>query len=177
MRLFLVSLAILFGSSLIGYVAIRLLVVDDPLDIPGLPRGLWLSTLVLVASSGTLQMALVAARDGRLGRLRGGMTATTLLGFVFLLSQIVCWIQWSGPMKETLAQSPQAYLLTSFYVLTGLHAVHVIGGLVPLMVVTSRAWAGRYSADYHPGVVYCAMYWHFLDAVWLVLFATLMLGS
>ena len=177
MRLFLVSLAILFASSLIGYVVIRLLVVDDPLDLPSLPRGLWLSTLVLVASSGTMQMAVIAARRGQLKRLSRGMTATTLLGFLFLVIQALCWIQWAGPMEEALAQSPQAYLLTSFYVLTGLHAVHVLGGLVPLMVVTSRVWAGRYSAEHHPGVIYCAMYWHFLDGVWLVLFPTIMLGG
>jgi cytochrome c oxidase subunit 3 len=53
----------------------------------------------------------------------------------------------------------------------------VVGGLVPLGLVTARAWRGGYTAGFHPGVEYTAMYWHFLDVVWLVLFAVLYLGS
>ena len=177
MRLFLLSLGVLFAASVIGYVSIRLLVIGEPPALPPLPRGLWLSTLVLPASSGTMQTALGAARRGRRRRLAGGMAATTVLGFAFLGVQAMCWIQWAGPMSQSLGGSEQAYLLTGFYVLTGLHALHVIGGLIPLTVVTARACAGRYSADHHPGVAYIAMYWHFLAGVWLVLFATLMFAT
>ncbi|MFH0982206.1 MAG: cytochrome c oxidase subunit 3 [Planctomycetota bacterium] len=63
----------------------------------------------------------------------------------------------------------------SFYLLTGLHGAHVIGGLVPLTVVTTKAFRGRYTRDYYPGVKYVAMYWHFLDVVWLVMFVVIFL--
>jgi heme/copper-type cytochrome/quinol oxidase subunit 3 len=63
----------------------------------------------------------------------------------------------------------------TFYLLTGLHALHVIGGMVLLGAVTAKAFAGRYSATYHPGVTYAAMYWHFLDVVWLVMFVLIFL--
>jgi cytochrome c oxidase subunit 3 len=62
-------------------------------------------------------------------------------------------------------------------VLTGTHALHVIGGLPPLAVALAKARAGRYSPQEHAGVVLCAMYWHALDAIWVVLYGTLWAGS
>lgn len=176
MRLFLLSLGILFAASVIGYVWIRLIAIGQRLDLPTLPIGLWLSTAILLASSGSMQWALVAGRAGDAGRLRAAMVTTVALGLAFLLVQAWCWVAWAGPMRAALGETDHAFLLTSFFVLTGLHAMHVVGGLVALGIVTARAFAGRYSAQSHAGVVYTAMYWHFLDAVWLVLFATLMVG-
>jgi cytochrome c oxidase subunit 3 len=175
MRLFLLSTGILFGSILIGFVCIRLLAVESP-QLPPLPWGLWVSTLLLLASSVTIQAARVAARRGGRGRLQGLLTATTLLGFAFLVVQTVCWIVWLEPMRASLGQAEQVFLLTGFYTLTGLHALHVVGGLVPLVVITARARAGRYSPQFHPGVIYTAMYWHFLGGVWVVISATLLIG-
>ncbi len=175
MRLFLVSTGILFGSILIGFVCIRLMAAEPPQVAP-LPWGLWVSTLLLLASSATMQAAVVGARRSDGGRLRFSLTATTLLGFAFLVTQVVCWIAWIEPMRASLRQAEQAFLLTGFYTLTGLHALHVVGGLVPLVVITARARAGRYSPQFHPGVIYTAMYWHFLGGVWVVTYGTLLVG-
>ena len=65
--------------------------------------------------------------------------------------------------------------LKLFYVLTGLHAAQVLGGLGPLAVVCRRPLAGSYRPGYHPGVRYCALYGHFLGAVWCVLFVAVYL--
>ncbi len=175
MRLFLLSLGVLFGATVIGYISIRLLAIHEPVDLPPLPGGLWLSTVVLVASSVTIQRAVVAVRQGRPDAMRVGLASTTALGVTFLIVQATCWIAWAEPMRASLQQSEQRFLLTAFYVLTGLHALHVVGGLVPLIVITRRAFAGRDADPQHAGVIYTAMYWHFLDAVWLVLFATLLI--
>ena len=177
MRLFLVSLGVLFGASVIGYVSIRVLAIGESLELPRLPPALWLSTLVLLVSSATMQAGVVAARQGRPQRLRRAMAATTALGIGFLIVQTVCWFAWAAPMREALGSTERTFLLKGFYVLTGTHAVHVIGGLVPLTVISARAFAGRYTPQEHAGVEYTAMYWHFLAAVWLVLFATLMIGT
>ena len=177
MRLFLGSLAVLFGSGIIGYVAIRVLGVDEPLDMPALPSGLWLSTVLLLASSVTMQHALVAVRRGRIGAMRAELVATTALAVAFLAVQAMCWAAWAEPMRAAIGQTEQRFLLTGFYVLTGLHAVHVIGGLVPLTIITKRAAAGRYCPERHAGVAYTAMYWHFLDGMWLVIFITLLIGT
>ena len=176
MRLFLLSLGILFGTAVIGYVTIRMVAPAAAGALPRLPRGLWLSTLVLLASSATVEGALRAARQDLQARLRACLTATAFLGANFLAVQAACWVAWAGPMREALRGAGQVYLLTGFYVLTGLHGLHVTGGLLPLLIVTRRAWAGRYSAHNHAGIAYMATYWHFLDAVWLVLFATLLLS-
>lgn len=175
MRLFLVSTGILFGSILIGFVCIRLLAVESP-QLPPLPWGLWVSTLLLLGSSATMQAAVIGARRGDRGRLQVFLTATTLLGFAFLAVQAVCWILWLEPMRASLGQAEQVFLLTGFYTLTGLHALHVVGGLVPLVVITARARTGRYSPQFHPGVIYTAMYWHFLGGVWVATYATLLIG-
>ena len=174
LRLFLLSLAMLFGASLVGYLVIRFAPTDEPLEIPPLPRALWLSTLLLVASSGTIQLALVSARRGRSVPLRGAMVATLLLGLGFLATQGLCWYLWAGPLTEQLAETQRRFALAGFYVLTGLHAAHVVGGLIPMSVVTARSFRGRYIDGDHAGVLYCTTYWHFLDAVWLILFATLL---
>ena len=177
MRWFLVSLAVLFGSVLIGYLSLRMLVVSGRPQLPPLPRGLWVSTLLLVASSGTLIAAVRAARRGDADGLARYLAATVLLGLAFLAVQTGCWIAWIGPMRDAVGQAERRFLLTGFYVLTGMHALHVIGGLVPLAVITRRARAGRYTRDFHPGVIYTAMYWHFLGVIWIVLYATLLLAT
>ncbi len=177
MRLFLGSLAVLFGSSIVGYVAIRVLGIDEPLDMPPLPGGLWLSTVLLLVSSVTMQHAVVAVRRGRLGTMLAELVVTTALALAFLAVQTVCWAAWAEPMRAAIGQTEQRFMLTAFYVLTGLHALHVIGGLVPLAVITTRAAAGRYTPERHAGIVYTAMYWHFLDGMWLVIFITLLIGA
>jgi len=177
MRLFLASLAVLFGSSIIGYVSIRVLGIDDTLEMPPLPGGLWLSTVLLLVSSITMQHAVVAVRRGRITAMRAELAATTVLAVAFLAVQAVCWAAWAEPMRDAIGQTEQRFMLTAFYVLTGLHALHVIGGLVPLITINSRAAAGRYSIERHAGIAYTAMYWHFLDGMWLVIFITLLIGT
>lgn len=179
MRLFLLSLAILFAASLVGFLVIRVLTADEwPRDFPPLPRILWLSTGVLIASSVTCQWAVAGARRDRQTAVRVGMLVTTLLGFVFLALQVVAGTSWLGVVSDRWAESETfRFALASFYVLTGLHALHVVGGLVPMTIVTVRAFRGRYGPERHAGVTYCALYWHFLDVVWIVLLLSIALGT
>ena len=171
MRLLVLALSMLFAASLVAYGLIRSrAAVWPPAGMPRLPGTLWISTLLILASSVTMQAAVRAARAGRAGALRTGMLLTTLLGVLFLVSQTLSWF---ALVAAHLTAKTNLYGFT-FYILTGLHAAHVLGGLIPLAAVTARAFRGRYSAAFHPGVEYCAIYWHFLDAVWVVMFAILM---
>ena len=167
---FLASLAFFFAAGIVGYLAVRVPAVDWGAGLPPFPDGLQMSTIVLVISSGTIHLALQGARRGDAKRLQRGMLVTTLLGAVFLVMQVICWQQLferaGAPAIETL------YGLT-FYILTMLHALHVVGGLIPLMFTTVRAYRGAYGPEEHTGVLMCAMYWHFLDVVWLILFLVL----
>jgi cytochrome c oxidase subunit 3 len=172
MLVFLLSLSVLFLASIIGYLVVRSRAAEwPPPGSPKLPAGLWVSTVIILVSSGTIQSALRSVRRNRLGALIGFMLMTLLLAVVFLVSQAVNWAWLMGIQATTQAE---LYLFT-FYLLTGLHAAHVIGGVVLLSVVTAKAFRGRYSPRHHPGVRYAAMYWHFLDGVWLVMFVLLFL--
>lgn len=172
LAIFLVSLAVLFLGSLVAYAAIRLQApVWPPPDLPPLPRTLMLSTALIFLGSVTVQSAVGCARANRQWALRAALVATLLLGAAFLVSQAFGWAEMVGART-----TPTSHLFGwLFYFLTGLHAAHVIGGLIPLGVVTVNAFYGRYSPLHHTGVRLSAIYWHFLGGVWITLYATIAL--
>ncbi len=189
MWLFILVVAIVFVSMLLGYLVVR--INPDP-DVPwkgsrtpGLPLTLLVSTLALVASSVTHQWALTAARTAGGLPVWRWMAVTCALAAVFLLTQCQAWVQmWQGlpTLPPDLAPEPGDPLLPdlfswTFFVLTGLHAAHVLGGCVGLGFVTARAHANRYGPGHSNGVLLSAMYWHSLDAIWIVTYLTLWLGA
>ena len=174
MRLLLLALGVLFAATLSGYLAIRGRAETwPPPGVPELPASLWISTVLIIASSFSVQWAVRGIRRGLQGPLRLGLALTAALGVAFLVSQT---LNWFGLVAINFTAKTNLYGFL-FYLLTALHAVHVLGGLVPLGGVTACAYKGQYTAERHNPVEYTAMYWHFLDAVWLVLFAVLMLTS
>ncbi len=174
MILFLGALSMIFASTILGYFYIRSLQPSwPPPNSPPLPKGLWLSTGILVLVSVTVQWALRSVRWDRPRSLRVALVATGVLGTAFLVNQA---LNWKSVMAVMLPPGSKALAYTSsYYILTGTHALHVLGGLVVLAVVTYKAFRGDYSSVYYPGVRYSVMYWHFLDVVWLILFAMLLL--
>ena len=179
MQLLLLSLGMLFAASVLAYVVLRINAAGLASEVPALPRGLWLSTLLLLTSSGTIHLATKAVQRGDRALTSLMLALSLLLGLGFLGSQVLCWRElWAqhDAIWQQLADVPR-YVIASFYVMTAVHAAHVVGGLIPLGVVTARAMFGRYTRENHAGVHYTAMYWHFLDGVWIVLFVTLLLGT
>lgn len=139
-----------------------------PMPVPGL---LWLNTFVLVLSSVAIHSALIAARRDQIDMVRLGLATTGATALAFLGGQLAAWRELEAA----------GYLLTNnpansfFYVLTALHGLHIIGGLVGLCVVSIHAWTpGRPRERLKLGIELCAMYWHFLLFVWLGLFVLLM---
>ena len=174
---FIASLVMLFGATVTGFIVIRNTDLAWPEDLPALPAVLWVSTLVLIVSSMTMQAALNGIRRGDVGRLGVGIVATLSLGTVFLVLQAWSWWAWRASLLASTADDEaQAFALSAFYVLTGVHGLHVIGGLVALMVVGILNLRGAYTATRHVGVASCTLYWHFLGVVWLFLFPTLLFG-
>jgi len=172
MWLFLATLAVLFAAAIAGYLAVRLQAKAwPPPGMPRLPGGLWAATIALIAASATVHRALVAMRLGERTAATRWLAATLALGTAFLVVQ--GW-NWWGFLRLRVTHAPNLYAFT-FFMLTGLHAAHVVGGLILLAVVTRRAVRGRYGSGHHAGVTYAAMYWHFLDGAWIVLFAVLVL--
>lgn len=177
MKVFLASLGVLFAASLVGFFVIR--IKAGPAwseEVPPLPRLLWLSTAVIIASSFSMSAALNRARSGHSGRFL--LSATAVLGLLFLGVQAACWSNWLGHARALwFPLESMRYALAGFFILTGLHALHVIGGVIPLTILTLNACRGRYATPQVSAIHYVTMYWHFLGAVWIVLFATLLLGT
>ncbi len=169
LAIFLVSLGVLFAGSLVAYFAVR--ATSKAWASPPLPVTVWISTALLLLSSATLHAALVGARQDRQERVRGGMAATTALGLGFLGSQVVAWVSLAQA-GVTASGTLEGW---TFYMLTALHGLHVVGGLVPLAFTTAQAFRGRYGPDRATPILLCAMYWHFLDGVWLVIVGVLAL--
>jgi cytochrome c oxidase subunit 3 len=125
-----------------------------------------LSTSILVASSGTMQMAAHRIKQGRTASMKRWVWLTLLMGATFLGFQAHEWSTVSFKI------STDAYGST-FFAMTGFHGLHVFAGLVIMLVLLGRAAAGAYSADQHAGVEVATYYWHFVDVVWIALFLTI----
>ena len=170
MWVFLAALTVLFVASIVGYLVVRLRATDwPPPGLPRLPAGLWFATVVLIAGSVTIHRALRAIRSGERAASTRWLAITTALALTFLAAQ--AW-NWWGLIRLNLTAASNLYAFT-FFMLTGLHAAHVVGGVVLMAIVLARSVRGRYGRDDHAGVTYAAMYWHFLDAIWVVLFAVM----
>lgn len=176
MLLFLGSVVMLFGATILGLLAIRLDSSSWPKDLPPLPGVVWVSTVILCLSSVTMQWAVVASRDGRMSGTRWAIGLTLFLGVGFLFFQTIAWIEWNEAVGDLIEQAQAAQLaLTGFHVLTAVHAAHVIGGIVPLAVIAWCVFFIGWRKDRFRGIHYTAMYWHCLDAIWIALVVTLVI--
>jgi cytochrome c oxidase subunit III len=133
------------------------------------PKLLWFNTAVLVLSSVALQWAHLAARrndiDGViLGLLAGGAAAVT-----FLVGQLLAWQQLRVAGYLVASNPANSF----FYLITAVHGLHLTGGLVALGRTTSKVWRGARMTQVRLSVELCAIYWHFLLLVWLVLLGLL----
>jgi cytochrome c oxidase subunit 3 len=169
LTLFLVSLGVLFLGGLAAYALVRARAPAwPPPAVPPLPQGLWISTGLLVAASGAIEVAARAVRAHRPVAIRAGLAGALACALAFLASQTVCWLRFVFAQP---AVSPYGRL---FLFLTGLHAAHVVGGVVPVVIFAVDARAERLPAPTDFRVRACATYWHFLAAVWAALFSLLL---
>ncbi len=163
---FLAVVGSLFALFISAY-SMRMTLVDwRALPMPGL---LWFNTAVLVTSSIALQWAQVAARRNDMNGVIVGLCAGGASAVTFLVGQLVAWHQLSVA----------GYYLTSnpansfFYLITAVHGLHLMGGLAALGRTTAKVWHGAEVTRVRLSVELCAIYWHFLLLVWLVLLGLL----
>jgi cytochrome c oxidase subunit 3 len=125
-----------------------------------------LNTLLLLSSSVTMQLAVRAIGRGDVAGMRRWLRGTLVLGSIFILVQ--------GYEFATNGFGLDAGVFGStFYTLTGFHGAHVLAGLGFMSIVALRARRGLISKEHHTAVEAASYYWHFVDAVWVVLFSTL----
>ncbi|HEX5411599.1 MAG TPA: cytochrome c oxidase subunit 3 family protein [Terriglobia bacterium] len=143
-----------------------------------------LNTAVLIGSSLTMALAVHAAQTGKRKLLMAFIVSTMVLGGVFLY--IKFFLEWMHEYHEGLAPGlhftyagPQAGHVAMFFVfyfiLTGIHATHMIVGEGIMVVLLVTAWRGGYSAERYNPIEMFGLYWHFVDIVWIFLFPLLYL--
>jgi cytochrome c oxidase subunit 3 len=133
------------------------------------PKVLWFNTGVLILSSVALHCAQVAARRGPMKDVRDGLIAGGLFAYTFLVGQLFAWQQLNAAGYFLAANPANAF----FYVFTGLHGLHLLGGLVALSLTADKVLRGFELDQVRLSVKLCAIYWHFLLLLWFVLFTLL----
>jgi cytochrome c oxidase subunit 3 len=165
MVLFLASESFLFGSLFWTYYYLRALTPGWP---PQHPEAILaaVNTFFLLSSSGTIWAGIRAIRRGNEKGLFVGLLITLLLGSTFL--GITAW-EWT---HEVFRPWTNAYG-SIFYTLTGFHALHVFGGVMLMLALLTRTARHRFSASNYLAVEMGSLYWHFVDFIWILVFATI----
>jgi heme/copper-type cytochrome/quinol oxidase subunit 3 len=175
MLLFILTEATLFATFLVSYFFLRFQSTPrwppDGIDTPTLllPS---IMTVILLSSSVPMHIADAGIRRGSRLRLRLGLLASFVLGAAFLGLQVV---EYAEKLREF---TPQTNAYGSlFFMITGFHGAHVAGGLLLNLWVQLQAGRGFYGRDRHGTVRNVALYWHFVDAVWIAIFSSLYLAA
>ena len=137
------------------------------------PIWFYISTVLIILSSFTINWAKKSIKNDELEKAKKGFKYTIILGLAFALSQYITWealytngVYFTGPGSNASG--------SFLYVITLMHLFHIGGGLVALAFTTFKASRGAYSSNNYLGVELCAIFWHFLDFLWLYLFLFLL---
>ena len=170
MWIFIVSDALTFAAFLIAYGFMRKISPEWPKQTHVFNMVLiTFMTFMLISSSAVMAMAVAAARARNPKMAVRFLVLTIVGGLIFLGCQA---FEWTNLIEEgaTLTHNPWGVpqFASSFFVITGFHGFHVFSGVTILAIVALRAAMGKYSAD---GVENAGLYWHFVDVVWVFVFA------
>jgi cytochrome c oxidase subunit 3 len=185
MWVFLVTEVMFFGGMFMVYILYRLLYPEAWIlgsNHLNVPLGA-LNTGVLICSSLTMALAVRSAQTGwRQGQIVN-LILTIVLGSVFL---IVKYFEYAEKFETRVVPGPnfdmslplanqQQLFFSIYFMLTGIHALHMVVGIGIMLVILTMAWRGRFSASYYTPVEVSGLYWHFVDIVWIFLFPLLYL--
>ena len=129
------------------------------------------NTVVLICSSLSVAVGIAAIRQGKVQLLRRCLLITIALGSAFLC---VKYFEWTAHFREGVFPSTNIFF-SLYYMMTGLHGLHVLAGMTALGVMYRLAGKGRFSESYSTPVEITGVYWHFVDLVWIYLFPLLYL--
>ena len=157
------SIVMMFAGLTSAYIVKR--------DQPGwtsfpIPRAFWYSTAVILVSSVTVQMALKAFKEREMVKYRNLITLTAFLGVAFVLLQYEGFKSiWNSGVTLKGAGGGQF-----LYIIAGLHAAHVLGGIIALIIMFIKAFASKVRRYNSIPVELMSTYWHFVDLLWIYLF-------
>jgi cytochrome c oxidase subunit 3 len=165
----LTAIIMLFAGLSSAYIVLRGVPAWQNIELPSL---LWPNTAILLMSSVALEISRRAVRRGDIQSMKRWLVVGGVLGMAFLAGQLAAWQQ----LVNAGVYLPSTLQSSFFYILTGLHGLHLLGGVIALGWLLSRAFNNRLSAVNHEPLKLCALYWHVMDAIWIYLFLLMLLS-
>jgi cytochrome c oxidase subunit 3 len=167
--LFMVSVVMIFAALTSAYIVRQ---AEGNWLIFELPSLFWVNTIIIVISSITMHWAYMAAKRDSTETVKLAILLTTILGIAFLVGQFLAWGDLVSNSVYFVGNPSGSFV----YVLSGLHGVHIVGGVVFLLIVLRAAFTLKIHSKNLSLIEMCATYWHFLDGLWLYLFIFLLLN-
>jgi len=164
----LTAIIMLFAGLSSAYIVLRGVPSWQNIELPSM---LWPNTAILLLSSLAIEFSKRAIRRSDLQSMKRWLGIGGILGLAFLAGQLAAWRQ----LVNAGVYLPSTLQSSFFYILTGLHGLHLLGGIVALGIVLVMALKNRLSAFRHEPLKLCATYWHVMDALWIYLFLMLLL--
>jgi len=164
----LVSMIMMFAGLTSGYIVRQ---AEGNWYKFGLPALFYLSTAFIFISSFSMQYAVNAIKKNKFKETTTALIVTLGLGFAFSFTQFAAWSQLVQEGIFFVGNPSGSFL----YVLTGLHLLHLVGGMIYLMMVTAGSIQGKYNRENYLPLQLCNTYWHFVDGLWIYLFVFLMI--
>ena len=134
------------------------------------PQALWINTALLALASVAFHWTRNAAIKGQTSRLKPGLLVTGLLTAAFLGGQLIVWKQLNASGQFITSNPANAF----FFLLTGMHALHILGGMYVWARATIRVFGGSGAEAVKESIELCTVYWHYLLLIWFVLFGLLL---
>lgn len=167
--LFIASVVMIFASLTSAYIVRQ---SDGNWMLFDLPNLFWITSAIILLSSGTMHWAYVSAKKDDLEGTKIAISITLVLGLAFLVGQFMAWGELVKRNVYFVGNPSGSFV----YVISGLHGMHIIGGVVFLLIVLAAAFRYKVHAKNLSQIEMCATYWHFLDVLWLYLFVFLLLN-
>jgi cytochrome c oxidase subunit III len=159
------SIIMMFAGLTSAYIVKRSQANWTMLEIPNI---FWVSTITILLSSLTMYLSVKAFRERNMNRYRSMLSLTAILGLAFLVMQVVGFMQYrSMDIRLIGAGSNASY--SFLLAIASLHAVHVFGGVVALVIIARKALSSRKRSYSSVPVEVIATYWHFVDILWIYL--------
>ncbi|HEX8549692.1 MAG TPA: cytochrome c oxidase subunit 3 [Cytophagaceae bacterium] len=171
--LFIVTVIMIFAALTSAYIVRK--ADGNWLEFP-LPTILWINSGIILLSSATIQWAYISAKRNEFANLKLALIITSFLGIAFLVGHFEAWKDLVN-MKVFFGGSTSNPSGSFLYVITGVHAVHLISGIIFLLVALFSSFNFKIHSKNMDQLEMCATYWHFLDFLWIYLFSFLLLNN
>jgi len=168
--LFMVTVVMIFAAFTSAHIVKQ---AQGGWQVYDLPARLITNTAIIVLSSVFLQIAFVSAKRDNTKLVKPMILLATVFGFAFMFGQ---WMAWEDMVKEGLFFSGGNVATSFFFVITGIHAAHLIGGVIYLIYISISSFKSNVHSKNMLNMEMCTTFWHFLGGLWIYLYIFLFLN-